>query len=41
MAGYYNLFSLGARKDETFWTAPYVDSSGLGNMVTAARPVFG
>jgi hypothetical protein len=23
MAGYYNVFSLGARRDRTFWTAPY------------------
>jgi voltage-dependent calcium channel alpha-2/delta-3 len=39
MQSYYKVFGATANR-ELFWTAPYLDASGLGMMVTAALPTY-
>jgi hypothetical protein len=39
MQSYYKVFGATANR-EMFWTAPYLDASGLGMMVTAALPTY-
>jgi hypothetical protein len=40
MRGYYNFLASAIDSSTVRWTAPYEDAFGLGQMVTAAKPVY-
>lgn len=40
MAGYYNFLATGLQRTEAVWTEPYEDALGLGQVITAAMPVY-
>ena len=40
MSQYYQFLATGIASSAARWTAPYIDSFGLGQMVTAAIPVY-
>ena len=40
MEKYYQFISFGSQSDSVIWTEPYLDSQGLGEMTTAAIPVY-
>ena len=41
MSGYYAYLANGIVSDKVLWSEEYLDSQGLGNMVTAALPIYG
>lgn len=40
MSGYYNFLATGLQRTDAVWTEPYEDALGLGEVVTAAMPVY-
>ena len=40
MSKYYNFIALNINQTEVVWSEPYVDGNGLGNMTTAAFPIY-
>ena len=40
MSAYYDFLATGMDRDEVIWTEPYEDANGLGQIVTAAMPVY-